>query len=287
MKVIIDTNVLISAILRDRDPKIVIQFVVDDPEFEWVVSQDILTEYRGVLSRPKFHLPLTVWGQWFDLLDTFLTVVEVDLAIDFPTDPGDAKFLACAIVADADFLIPTEQFPQIETERLCLHQLSLLDARDVFEIFSNEEVIQYYDVAMFTTIERAERFINRMNEKFATHEGIRWAIALKSTNHVIGTCGYNVVYSSSRRAMIGYELKRKHWRKGYMQEALHAMIEYGCAELQLHRLEAFVIPGNKRSLRVLSRLGFVEEGILREYGFWKDQFWDMQCFFLLKREWQI
>lgn len=180
----------------------------------------------------------------------------------------------------------TKQFPQLQTERLCLRQLSLLDARDVFEVFSNEEVTKYYDLATFTTIERAERFINRMNEKFATSEGIRWAIALRSTNRLIGTCGYNAVYSSSRRAIIGYELKQDHWGQGYMTEALHAMIEYGFVELQLNRLEAFVIPGNERSFQVLSKLGFVEEGILREYGFWKDQFWDMRCFSLLKREWQ-
>ena len=91
MRVIIDTNVLVSAVLRDRDPELVIQFVVDNPEFEWVVSQDILTEYKAVLSCPKLCLTPMLRDQWFDLLDTFPTIVEVDLAIDFPTDPGDAK----------------------------------------------------------------------------------------------------------------------------------------------------------------------------------------------------
>ncbi|NET61031.1 MAG: PIN domain-containing protein [Symploca sp. SIO2E6] len=52
MKVIIDTNILISAVLRDRDPELVIQFIVEHPEFEWVLSQDILNEYKAVLSNP-------------------------------------------------------------------------------------------------------------------------------------------------------------------------------------------------------------------------------------------
>jgi ribosomal-protein-alanine N-acetyltransferase len=182
----------------------------------------------------------------------------------------------------------TKQFPHLETERLYLRQLSSSDAKDVFEIFSDEEVTKYYDLTTFTSIERAERFINRMNEKFATNEGIRWAIALKSTNRLIGTCGYNAVYSSNRhrRAIIGYELKREHWRQGYMSEALHATSEYGFGDLQLNRLEALVLPGNERSFQVLSKLGFVAEGILREYGFWENKFWDMRCFSLLKREWQ-
>ena len=105
MKVIIDTNILISAVLKDRDPELVIQFVVDSPEFEWVVSPDILAEYKAVLSRPKFRLTPTVMEQWFDLLETCPTVVQVDLTIAFPTDPGDAKFLACSLVTNADFLI--------------------------------------------------------------------------------------------------------------------------------------------------------------------------------------
>jgi uncharacterized protein len=105
MKVIIDTNVLVSAILRDRDPELVIQFVVDHPEFEWVASQDILTEYKEVLSRRKFRLTQEVKDSWFDLLDAVLTLVDIDISVDFPVDPDDAMILACAISASADFII--------------------------------------------------------------------------------------------------------------------------------------------------------------------------------------
>lgn len=105
IKVIIDTNILVSAILRDRDPEIVIQHVVDNPEFEWVVSSDILAEYKAVLSRPKFRLTPALLNQWFNLFDDFPSLVSIDQIVDFPVDPGDAKFLACAICSDADFLI--------------------------------------------------------------------------------------------------------------------------------------------------------------------------------------
>jgi predicted nucleic acid-binding protein len=63
MRIIIGTNVLVSAVLRDRDPETVIQFIVDAPEFEWVVSQDILNEYKAVLSRPKFCLTPAIQEQ--------------------------------------------------------------------------------------------------------------------------------------------------------------------------------------------------------------------------------
>jgi putative PIN family toxin of toxin-antitoxin system len=105
MRVVIDTNVLISAVLKDRDPELVVQFIVDHPEFEWVVSQDILNEYKEVLSRRKFRLTQEVKDNWFNLLDATLRLVEVNTSVDFPIDPDDAMFLACAIAADADFLI--------------------------------------------------------------------------------------------------------------------------------------------------------------------------------------
>ncbi|HCU23832.1 MAG TPA: putative toxin-antitoxin system toxin component, PIN family, partial [Deltaproteobacteria bacterium] len=52
--VVIDTNVLISAILKDRDPETVLTFIVSHPDFEWLVSEEILGEYRDVLKRGKF-----------------------------------------------------------------------------------------------------------------------------------------------------------------------------------------------------------------------------------------
>ena len=53
MRVIIDTNILISAAIADRNPEAVILFVAANPEFEWVVSPEILSEYKEVLSRFK------------------------------------------------------------------------------------------------------------------------------------------------------------------------------------------------------------------------------------------
>lgn len=105
MRIVIDINVLVSTVLRDRDPELVIQFIVDHPEFEWIASQEILDEYKEVLSRSKFRLTQEIRAQWFELLDRFLVLIDVDFSIDFPTDPDDAKFLACAIAANADFLI--------------------------------------------------------------------------------------------------------------------------------------------------------------------------------------
>ena len=76
MKVVIDTNVLVSAALRDRGPERVVLFVAEHPEFEWVVSVEILREYMEVLARPRFALPRDLLRRWARLLETVTTRVE-------------------------------------------------------------------------------------------------------------------------------------------------------------------------------------------------------------------
>jgi uncharacterized protein len=105
MIVLIDTNVLVSAVLKDRDPEAIILFIAERDDIEWVVSPQIMDEYREVLSRSKFGLPEDLRRSWFDLLDALTDSVEVDVKIDFPRDRKDSKFLACAVTVEADYFI--------------------------------------------------------------------------------------------------------------------------------------------------------------------------------------
>ena len=104
-KVIIDTNVLISAILKGRIPRLVIQFIVGSSNYQWVVSEEILAEYKEVLNRKKFKLPDEIKNQWLAIIDLATTLIDVNFELDFPRDQKDAKFLECAVAAKADFLI--------------------------------------------------------------------------------------------------------------------------------------------------------------------------------------
>ncbi|MCC5628044.1 putative toxin-antitoxin system toxin component, PIN family [Nostoc sphaeroides] len=105
MKVVIDTNVLVSAVLKGRVPREVIQFIFDNPDWQWIASEEIIVEYKEVLSRRKFKLTDEVICEWFEIIDTFITRIDVNLEVDFPRDRKDEKFLACAMAAEADFLI--------------------------------------------------------------------------------------------------------------------------------------------------------------------------------------
>jgi len=105
VKVVIDTNVVVSAILKDRKPEEVILFVRRRPEFEWIASPEILAEYTEVIQRKKFNLPDAIIAQWLELFGEMIRVVSVHQQYDFPRDQKDAKFFACSLAADADYLI--------------------------------------------------------------------------------------------------------------------------------------------------------------------------------------
>ncbi len=76
MKVVIDTNVLVSAVLKDKEPETVLLFIVTRPDIEWIVSPQILEEYKEVLSRKKFGLPDNIKSAWFSLLDKLTTILD-------------------------------------------------------------------------------------------------------------------------------------------------------------------------------------------------------------------
>lgn len=105
MKVIADTNVLVSAILKDKAPEEVILFIAGSPDIEWIVSPQILKEYKEVLSRKKFGLPEDIKSAWFNALDSLTSIVDADIPVDFHRDQKDAIFLSCAIVSGADYFI--------------------------------------------------------------------------------------------------------------------------------------------------------------------------------------
>ena len=131
MKVIIDTNVVVSAVLKDRVPEEVILFVVQHPEFEWIASPTIVAEYISVLRRPKFGLPEALLQKWQTVFDKAITMIEVEEKVNYPRDPKDAPFLACALTTDAEYLITgdkdfIEAYKVVKTIVLSVSQFRIL-----------------------------------------------------------------------------------------------------------------------------------------------------------------
>ena len=117
---------------------------------------------------------------------------------------------------------------------------------------------------------------------------LRWAICRREDlGTLIGSCGFHCSNPGSHSLEIGYELHPDHWGKGYAHEALQAMLRHCFSHdlpFRINRVAATTYLDSERSIRLLQRLGFVEEGGLRQYGFWKGQFHDVRLFSLLRQQ---
>ncbi len=180
------------------------------------------------------------------------------------------------------------QFPVLETERLLLRQPVLADRDAVFTIMADPQVLRYFGQLPMETAEQAENRLNNINQAFTQKTGIRWAISLRESSELIGSGGFWRFMSEHARAEIGYELASAWWGKGIMAEALQAMLQFGFETIKLHSIEAQIHPSNQGSRRVLEKVGFQQEGLLREnyFDLVEQQFTDTVVFGLLGADWR-
>ena len=180
-----------------------------------------------------------------------------------------------------------DSVPALVSGRIVLRRIEPEeDLPALFELFTDTAVAQHTDTGPFTSIDDAREVMEWIDSIFVHRRGIRWAIALRSdAKAMIGTCGYNEWRRWNHSAEIGYDLMRRFWGAGVMTEALRSMIRFGFERMRLNRIEADVTVGNDASARVLEKLGFREEGLLRQRGYWKGEYHDLRFFGLLRGEW--
>lgn len=173
-------------------------------------------------------------------------------------------------------------FPTLETERLCLREISKDDAEALFTCFSNENVTRYYGQETLQNLAQAAAFVDFFAENFKEKRGIRWGIEIKGNRGIIGTIGFNAWSPKHKRAEIGYEIHPTQWRKGFTSEAVYKVIQYGFDELGLTRIGAVVFVHNEASNNLLSKVGFQQEGVLRDYMYQNGTAHDTYVYSILK-----
>lgn len=172
-------------------------------------------------------------------------------------------------------------FPELKTERLLLRETTLQDAEAIFAIFSDPAVTQFHDLDTFTSIEEAIAVVGRRAKRFEQGEGIRWGIARKQDNVLIGSCGFTW-NPQENSAEVGYELASTFWRQGIITEAVDTILQFGFKKMGLRFVVAQVMLDNIASKKLLEKLGFQSQGLLKQYGFFKGQFHDLEQFVLNK-----
>ena len=178
-----------------------------------------------------------------------------------------------------------DSLPIIETNRVRLRWVDENDVDALYRIFSHPEVMRYWGTPPLADRNAAKQLVNEIHDGFQRQMALKWGIARRSDDEIIGTTTLFNLNFDNRRCEIGYALDRAEWGKGYMQETLHALLAYAFNRLELHRVEADVDPRNMNSIRTVEKLGFQQEGYLRERWQVNGEIQDALFFGLLRPEW--
>jgi ribosomal-protein-alanine N-acetyltransferase len=182
-----------------------------------------------------------------------------------------------------------ESFPILETERLILREFRDEDAQAVFDIYSRDDVTLYLNSETMQSLEEAREKVANRIDLFRRGRGMRWALVPKDHGDVsVGSCGFYLLNRRWASCETGYELHPHWWRRGIMTEAMTAILNFAYSQrffFPLNRVQALTYQHSQPSIGLLRKLGFRNEGIRREYAYWKGQFHDLRCFSLLRREW--
>lgn len=148
-------------------------------------------------------------------------------------------------------------FPILETDRFILRKVNKSDAKNIFEIRSDETYSKLTGVKRYESVEEAEAYVARVEGMIDRNEAILWSIDMKGTGEYIGgICLWNIS-DDKTQAEIGYDLLKKHRGNGYIQEAIGAVCRYAFDVLKLDRIVAEEVRvENIKSIKVLERYGF-------------------------------
>src|SRR5579871_420413 len=153
----------------------------------------------------------------------------------------------------------------LQTERLNLRPLNPGDARAVHLMMSDAEVMAYWDVGKVEDPAVTGDIVQRQLNEMEAERGFFWAMEGNGDHMFVGVCDISEIDRRHARAEVGFMVGRRNWGEGYTFEAMHAVISHAAIVLRLRKLEARTHIGNVHSVRLLERLGFRREGLMRGY----------------------
>jgi RimJ/RimL family protein N-acetyltransferase len=169
-------------------------------------------------------------------------------------------------------------FPvRIERERVVIRELTESDWVQIQEYASDYEVVQYETWGPNTEKQTKEFLAYAVKaSQESPRQVFEFAVTLKDSGALIGACGIRIKDNANRAGDIGYSLRKDQWGKGLGTQVAKALIQFGFADLKLHRIWATCHVDNQASSRVLEKAGMQREGLLRknmlQRGEWRDSY---------------
>lgn len=142
---------------------------------------------------------------------------------------------------------------KLTTERLYLREFKPSDAKLLYELNSDVEVIKYTGDSAFSSVKEAQGLILNYNQ-YKLYKMGRWAVCLKSNREFLGWCGLKY-HKDSNLVEVGFRFFQKHWNKGYATESAIVSINYGFHSLNLKEIYAHAHIENLASQKVIEKCG--------------------------------
>jgi [ribosomal protein S5]-alanine N-acetyltransferase len=171
----------------------------------------------------------------------------------------------------------------LHTKRLWLREINPAVYKTLFTTANNHQIMEVLGLQTAYELEterlRYQQGVTTFNQSFKNFQLVH-----KVTQRIIGWCGFHTWMLYHHRAEIGYEIMEESFKgQGLMTEALQPIIAWGFEQMALNRVEALIEPGNQPSLKLVQRLGFTKEGLLRKH-YYKDQVFEDSVIYALLKE---
>lgn len=173
-------------------------------------------------------------------------------------------------------------FPVLNSERLQLREITHGDVDAMFAIHGDPELMKWFGNPVADR-EGATQLIDLLaGWRLLPDPGVRWGLERRDTPGLIGSCGLFGWSRSDRKCTIGYELATAAQGQGFMHEAVVTAVAWGWKHMDLVRIEARIHPDNLASQRVVDRVGFEREGLLRKVAFFGGAHQDLLVYSLIR-----
>ena len=174
--------------------------------------------------------------------------------------------------------------PVLETPRLRLRALLESDAVALHQAYGDAETMRFWDAPASRDVTETTANIRRSRDVGAEWHAA-FAVTLRGDDRVVGMVNYHDRRPWNRRLAVGWILARPWWQQGLMREAVPALLRHCFDSLDAHRIEARIEPDNIASIRLAERMGFLREGLMREWMFVGGQPRSLYLYALLRRDW--
>ncbi len=174
-----------------------------------------------------------------------------------------------------------------ETNRLVLRHFCLTDVESFYLYRSNPDIARFQSWDNYQH-DQAAAFINKQIEASPNIPGawLQYAVALKTTNQLIGDCAVHTLESQPDIVEIGFTVAPEFHGQGYATEAVTGLLGYLFAKLNKHKVIAYSNVENESSVRLLERVGMRREGYLLQNYKSKGKWVDEYLYAILQQEWE-